>query len=111
MSEIFRAAVVQDAPAAFDRDASVARAVQLVGEAAAQGARLVVFPEAFLGGYPKGLDFGARVGMRSPEGRDLFRRYYEGALDVPGPATATLGAAARAPGVPLVIGAGPLSLE
>jgi hypothetical protein len=39
-------------------------------------------------GYPKGLDFGARVGMRSPEGRDMFRRYYESALEVPGPETA-----------------------
>ncbi|NTU84992.1 MAG: carbon-nitrogen hydrolase family protein [Chloroflexales bacterium] len=100
----FRAAVVQDAPVAFDRDASLARALQLIAEAAAQGARLVVFPEAFLSGYPKGLDFGARVGMRAPEGRDLFRRYYESALAVPGPETAALGAAARAHGLHLVIG-------
>ena len=53
--------------------------------AALRGAKLVVFPEAFVGGYPKGLDFGVRVGMRTPEGRDQFRRYYEGAIDVPGP--------------------------
>jgi nitrilase len=105
MSQTFRAAVVQDASAGFDRDASLAKAVERIGAAAAQGARLVVFPEAFLGGYPKGLDFGARVGMRSPEGRDLFRRYYEGALEVPGPATATLGEAARAHGVFVVMGA------
>lgn len=105
MSQPFRAAVVQDAPAAFDRDASVDRAVALIGEAAARDVKLVVFPEAFLSGYPKGLDFGARVGVRSPEGRDLFRRYYDSALDVPGPETARLGAAARAHGVHLVIGA------
>lgn len=101
----FRAAVVQAAPFAFDLQASLERAVALIAEAAAQGAQLVVFPEAFLGGYPKGLDFGVKVGMRSPEGRDLFRRYYESALDVPGPATATLGVAARAHGVHLVVGA------
>ncbi len=104
MGQPFRAAVVQDAPAAFDRDASLARALQLAAQAAAQGAQLVVFPEAFLSGYPKGLDFGARVGMRSPAGRDLFRRYYESALEVPGPQTAALGAAARALGLHLVIG-------
>lgn len=104
MTQTFRAAVVQDAPAAFDRAASVARALQRIAEAAGQGARLVVFPEAFLSGYPKGLDFGARVGMRSPEGRDLFRRYFESALDVPGPETAALGAAARAHHLHLVIG-------
>jgi nitrilase len=104
MSELFRAAVVQDAAPAFDAAAALDRAVQLIAEAAAQGARLVVFPEAFLGGYPKGLDFGARVGMRAPEGRDLFRRYYENAIEVPGPATAILGAAARTHRVHLVIG-------
>lgn len=104
MSTPFRAAVVQSAPAAFDCATSVTRAVQLIAEAAGQGARLVVFPEAFLSGYPKGLDFGARVGMRAPEGRDLFRRYYESALEVPGPVTAALGAAARVHQVHLVIG-------
>jgi nitrilase len=104
MSQTFRAAVVQDAPAAFDLPASLDHTLALIAQAAEQGAQLVVFPEAFLGGYPKGLDFGVRVGMRAPEGRDLFRRYYEGALDVPGPATAALGAAARTYGVHLVIG-------
>jgi nitrilase len=104
MSQTFRAAVVQDAPIAFDHDASVERAVALVAAAAEQGARLIVFPEAFLGGYPKGLDFGARVGMRAPEGRDLFRRYYENAVAIPGPAVTALGAAARAHRVHLVIG-------
>jgi nitrilase len=56
MSQPFRAAVIQAAPLAFDLEASVARAVQLIAEAAGQGAQLVVFPEAFLSGYPKGLD-------------------------------------------------------
>ncbi len=37
MSQPFLAAVVQDAPVAFDLQASVARAVQLVAEAAARG--------------------------------------------------------------------------
>ena len=105
MSKTFQAAVVQAAPQAFDLGASLARAAELVAEAAGQGAELIVFPEAFLGGYPKGLDFGVRVGMRSPEGRDLFRRYYEGALEVPGPATAELAALARMHRVHLVIGA------
>ncbi|MCG8351055.1 MAG: carbon-nitrogen hydrolase family protein [Chloroflexales bacterium] len=104
MTQTFRAAVVQDAPAAFDLDASLAKAGECIAAAAKQGAHLVVFPEAFLSGYPKGLDFGARVGMRAPEGRDLFRRYYASAVDVPGPATAALGAAARVHGVHLVIG-------
>ena len=95
-------AVVQAGSILFDTEGSVAKAERLLGESA--GARLVVFPEAFIGGYPKGHDFGARVGSRTPEGRKLFRRYYEGAIDVPGPATERLGEAARAVGAWVVIG-------
>jgi nitrilase len=95
---------VQAGSVPFDIDASLAKAERLIAKAAAAGAKLIVFPEAFLGGYPKGQDFGARVGSRTPEGRKLFRRYFEGALDVPGPGTARLGEAARAHGAWLVIG-------
>ena len=72
--------------------------------AALRGAKLVVFPEAFVGGYPKGLDFGARVGMRTPAGREYFRLYYDGAIDVPGPPSTRLGEIAAANDVHLVIG-------
>ena len=97
-------AVVQAGAVLFDSERSIAKAEGLAAEAAGRGARLVVFPEAFAGGYPKGEDFGARVGSRSPEGRKLFRRYFEGALDVPGPGAARLGEVARAHGIWLVIG-------
>lgn len=96
-------AVVQAGSAPFDSGESVAKAERLIAEAA--GARLVVFPEAFLGGYPKGQDFGARVGSRSADGRKAFRRYYEGAIDVPGPATERIGEAARGIGAWVVMGA------
>ena len=77
--------MIQAGSVLFSRDASVEKAVSLIAQAAAAGAELAVFPEAFIGGYPKGSDFGARVGMRSAEGRREFRRYFEGALEVPGP--------------------------
>ena len=99
-----RAAVVQDAPVAFDLDRSLVKVAARASEAAAQGAQVVVFPEAFLTGYPKGADFGVRVGMRAPEGREDFRRYLASAVEVPGPATATLGEVARSAQVHLVIG-------
>ena len=101
---VTRAAVVQDAPIAFDLAQSLAKGIARLEEAARQGAQLVVFPEAFLSGYPKGNDFGARVGMRSPAGRQLFQQYWESAIDVPGPVTAALGAAARRHALHLVIG-------
>jgi len=100
----FRAAVVQASPAAFDRERTLERARALALEAAVAGAGLIVFPEAFVPGYPRGLDFGARVGSRTPEGRELFRRYWEGGVDVPGPACDALGAIAREAGAHLVIG-------
>jgi nitrilase len=95
---------VQAAPAVFDREATLDKVRKLTSEAAAQGARLVVFPEAFVSGYPKGLDFGARVGSRTPEGRVMFRRYFESAVDVPGPAVSALATVARDHSAYLVIG-------
>jgi len=100
----FTAAVVQAGSILFDPDATMAKAERLIAEAAGRGARLIVFPEAFLGGYPKGEDFGARVGSRTPEGRALFRRYFESAVNVPGDAVARLGEAARAHAAWLVVG-------
>ena len=70
-----------------------------------RGAGLVVLPEALLGGYPKGESFGTRLGFRLPEGRERFRRYFEAAIDVPGPETEALAGLAQRTGASLVIGA------
>src|ERR1700730_8078394 len=99
-----RAAVVQAAPVPFDLDRSLAKALQYVDAAASQGAKLIVFPEAFLSGYPKLLDFGAVVGRRTVEGRVMFRRYFESAIDVPGPAVDAIGEIAREHDMYIVIG-------
>ncbi len=100
----FRAAVVQAAPVAFDLPRSLEKAQGLAAEAARLGARLVVFPEAFLSAYPRGMDFGAVVGSRSDEGREQFRRYWESSVDVPGPVVDALGRTSREHGIYLVIG-------
>lgn len=101
---ITRAAVVQAAPYLFDTPKTMSKLADLAREGAGKGADLLVFPEAFVGGYPKGIDFGARLGMRSPEGREDFRRYYESAIDLPGPEAMRIGEIARDNGVHLVIG-------
>jgi len=101
---IVRAAVIQDSPIVFNREATIEKVGLLVNQASAQGAKLVVMPEGFVSAYPTGLDFGARVGLRQPKGRDDFKRYYESALDVPGPACDALGRTAQEAGVFLVIG-------
>jgi nitrilase len=99
-----RVAVVQAASVIMDRDATIAKTVKLIAEAASGGAKLVLFPEAFVSAYPRGLSFGVVVGQRSDEGRRLFARYAASAIDVPGPATEQLGAAAREAGVWVSIG-------
>jgi len=104
MMSPFRAAVVQAGSVPFDSQRSLEKACGLMADAARQGAKLVVFPEAFISAYPKGLDFGARLGSRTPEGRNDFRRYFESAIEVPSPATETLAAGARANHIYMVIG-------
>jgi nitrilase len=100
----FTAAVVQAAPVGFDVTRTLDKLDDLAADAARLGAKLAVFPEAFISAYPKGLDFGARVGMRSPEGRDMFRRYFESAIEIPGPHCERIGKAAKANGLTLVVG-------
>jgi nitrilase len=97
-------AAVQAGSTLFDTPATLAKAERYVREAAASGARLIVLPEAFLGGYPKGLDFGITVGTRSPEGRDVFRRYREAAVELPGPEINRLEELTAELGVQLVAG-------
>ena len=92
---VVRVAVVQAAPVLFEREATVEKACRLTAEAASRGARLVLFPEAFIPAYPRGLGFGTVVGSRSREGRQTWERYWTEAVDVPGPATRALGEAAR----------------
>lgn len=101
---IIRVGVIQDSPVVFDRAATIEKLRDLVLRAADQGAELVLAPEGFVSAYPTGLDFGARIGLRQPEGREDFRRYYESSVDVPGPACDDLGKIAREASVYLVVG-------
>ena len=103
-SETVRAAVVQAAPVLFDTAASLQKLAQLSSEAAGKGAELVVFPEAFIGGYLKGHDFGVSLGIRTPEGREEFRRLYDSAITVPGPACEFIGSVAKDHGLHIVAG-------
>ena len=99
-----RAAVVQNSAVVFNREATLEKAARLVKDAKREGAELVLFPEAFVSAYPKGLDFGAVIGSRTAEGREDFRRYFDSAIEVPGPAVDFLGQVAGDHDVHLVIG-------
>jgi nitrilase len=100
----FKVAVVQAASVAFDRQRTLEKVHRLAAEAASQGAKLVLFPEAFVSAYPRGLDFGAVVGSRTEQGREDFRRYWESSVEIPGPAVDSLSQTARENRVFLVVG-------
>jgi nitrilase len=104
MSAPTKVAVVQASPIVFDRERTLQKLDALAGDAARQGARLVLFPEAFVSAYPRGLDFGAVVGARTDAGRRDFERYWESSVDVPGPAVDALAATARTHDLYLVVG-------
>jgi nitrilase len=104
MSTPFTAAVVQMASVPSDPMATAEAAAARLREAAGKGARLVVFPEALIGGYPKGASFGAPIGMRKPEGREAFARYHAAAIDLDGPEVACLTEACAETGVFAVVG-------
>jgi nitrilase len=99
-----KVAVVQASPVVFDRERTLEKLSSLAREAAQQGAQLVLFPEAFVSAYPRGLDFGAVVGSRTDAGREDFRRYWESSVDVPGPAVDHLSRTAQTNNIYLVVG-------
>lgn len=100
----FTAAVVQAAPVLFDLEKTLEKTARLVDEAAAKGAKLILFPEAYVSAYPRGLSFGTVVGSRSEEGRDTWLRYWQSSVEVPGPAVDRLGAMAKKARAFLVVG-------
>ncbi len=94
-SATVRVAVVQAAPVLFDREATVDKACHLIAQAAERDSQWVLFPEAFVPAYPRGLSFGVTVGHRTPAGRRTWQRYWENAVDIPSRTTEVLGEAAR----------------
>lgn len=103
-SQSVRVAVVQASGVPFDRSAAVEKVCSMTADAAAAGAKLVLFPEAYVGGYPWGLAFGTAVGGRSEAGRRVFERYWNASVEVPGPEVEQMAKAARSAGVYLCVG-------
>lgn len=100
----FIAACVQAAPVAFDVRATLEKVRDLCADAARLNAKLILFPEAFISAYPRGTNFGAIIGGRSAEGRDLFRLYRASSIEIPGPAVDVLAQIAKQSRAYIVIG-------
>jgi nitrilase len=99
-----KVACVQAEPVILDRDATVDKLVRLVGETAAEGASLVVFPEAFIPVYPSSTWAKAFAGWSDARAKAAFARLAEQAVTVPGEAEERIGEAAREHGVWIVTG-------
>ncbi len=98
----FKAAAVQAAPVFLEREATVEKACGLIREAAGEGARLIVFPETWIPGYPVWTHGPARW-EHEPTKR-LYARFYRQCVTIPGPATDSLCEAARDCGAHVVMG-------
>jgi nitrilase len=93
---MIKVAAIQSGPVYLDLDRSVEKALMLIREAAQRGARLVVFPETWLPGYPAWLDCSRDVALWDHEPtKKVFARLVENSVVVPGAVTERLGAAAR----------------
>ncbi len=74
--------VIQESPAFFDKEQTLQKLESLVQTYARKGCELLVFPESFIPGYPRGFDFGAKIGSRTDKGRQLYAEYRSKSIDL-----------------------------
>jgi len=100
-----RVAIAQSAPVYLDKQASLAKALDLIQQAAKRGAQLVAFGETWLPGYPAWLDVcpGAAL-WENGFAKDVFARLRSNSIVVPGEEVNALREAARDLKIAIVIG-------
>jgi nitrilase len=98
----FKVAAVQAAPVFLDREATIEKGCALIAEAAGAGARLAVFPETWVPGYPVWANADSR--WNYGPSKKLYGMLYRNAVDVPGPAVERLCEAARRHSIAVVMG-------
>lgn len=97
-------AVVQAGTVFASQEETLTKLRGLAHECTRRHASLAVFPEAFIGGYPKGLQFGTSAGIRTDEGRRMFQEYADHAIAIPGPVVDAIGDICRETELYLVVG-------
>ncbi|APQ18958.1 carbon-nitrogen hydrolase family protein [Maribacter hydrothermalis] len=96
--------LIQDSPVFFDIEKTIDKIENLVKIHAKKGCELMVFPESFIPGYPRGFSFGAVVGSRTDEGRKLYADYHKNSLNLEGKELQRLVKLAKTENVYLIIG-------
>jgi len=77
-----KVAVVQDAPVFFDKEKTLQKVEAITKQYASDGCQLIVFPESFVPGYPRGFSFGGTIGNRTDKGRQQYTDYYNNSIDL-----------------------------
>ena len=99
-----KVAIVQASPILFDKYKTLQKIAEKVEEASKESPKLILFPEAYISAYPRGLSFGTLIGNRESEGREMWLKYYENSIEVPGDECMELARIAKKANAYLVIG-------
>ncbi len=96
--------VIQDSPVFFNKEKTLIKVEELVKKYSKAGCELIVFPETFIPGYPRGFSFGAKIGSRTTKGRDLYAEYHKNSIDLQSDDLKRLEKLCKSQNVYLVIG-------
>ena len=80
MEKKLKISVIQDSPVLFDLEKTMEKTIEITRKAAANGSKLIVFPESFIPCYPRGLTFGMIIGSRTTDAREDYQRYYDNSV-------------------------------
>lgn len=96
--------VVQDSPVFFDKEKTIEKLSSICKNAAKESCQLVVFPESFIPGYPRGFSFGTVLGSRTIDGKKLYASYYNNSINLESEDKARLEEIAKSNNIYLVVG-------
>lgn len=99
-----KACLIQDSPIFFDKEKTLQKIESLVNKYAAEGCDLIVFPESFVPGYPRGFSFGAKVGYRTDEGRKLYSVYHSNSFDLESDDLSRIESLSKSSGAYIILG-------
>lgn len=77
-----KVSVIQQPPVFFNKEETLQKMDRIAEIESRKGSELILFPESFLPGYPRGFTFGSPVGSRTEEGRELYKSYYQNSADL-----------------------------
>ena len=102
MENIIKVAAAQITPIFLNKEKTIEKACDTISEAGKNGAKLIVFPEAFISGYPDWVwlipnSHGATL-------NELYIKLVENAISIPDNSTEKLCKAAKSAGINVVIG-------